>query len=965
MARRKRAFLEDDLDSSEGSQEDDADEQGLEDNDPDARAERSLFEDPYQRNKRRRVGGKDDATYGIFADDEEDEGFGRRKGKQEKRLHFTQAPSFINSETTKTDQDEGNKQKDDDDDDIEEEDGEEQEEEPSEVISQPEFRADEEQEERPRVGIGGIGSATRQFSSASTLSRGGIGSSHTGIGASAIERESQGSNAGFTSATPQFGSSRGGIGSKKPNLGTSTDETLLPHAFGAASRPFQRSSLHDGTGTGTSSTPGTPKLSREEQLHFHKLQGSFGAKLMAKMGWQAGTGLGTSGEGIVTPVETKLRPKASMGLAFKGFKEKTAQSKAEARRRGEVVSEDEEDVPRKRGVKGKGSQKPQSDVWKKPKKTKVKVEHQTYEQIIQNAGQDAQTASIGKIYDATSGEMREVSSLADIASASWTPSTDSMRIPEVRHNLQLIVDAAKSDLDGLTREARALEERKKWVHNEGARLRQKVQEEAELIERLQNVHLIVDEMQAKSQLSSGDYEHSMDVFSPYIEKLVTEFANEYHVYRLDEIVVAAIAPTVRLSLASWQPLHDPTLLTDVFRRWRRALKFTVTEEKADLEVDVYGVRTLKAKPLAQDLTMTPYESLIWNAWLPKVRSCINNDWSPLDANPVVQLYEAWSTILPPFIRDNVLDQLVLPKVQKGIAEWQPHTGEPSLQAIVFPWLPHVGLRIEELLGEAKRKVKSLLRNCLVSDGIPEDLVAWKEVFGSSDWSSMMLKYIVPKLGVTLREDFKVNPRQQDMKPLENVLAWRPFLRTSVFSQLLETEFFPKWLDVLHIWLIQPRASFEEVAQWYAFWKSTFPQEVFDLPGVSNGFTRGLQLMNKAIELGPDASSALPRPDHKLPAPTTNGSRHGTPKLRPTPSRATEITFRSIVEEFAASHDLLFIPLGRVNEKSRMPLFRVSHSVDGKGGVIVFIMDDAVWAVEGENHRAISLEEMVLRANKSR
>lgn len=45
-----------------------------------------------------------------------------------------------------------------------------------------------------------------------------------------------------------------------------------------------------------------------------------------------GTGLGASGEGIVTPVETKLRPKASMGLAFQGFKEKTAQSKAEAKR---------------------------------------------------------------------------------------------------------------------------------------------------------------------------------------------------------------------------------------------------------------------------------------------------------------------------------------------------------------------------------------------------------------------------------------------------------------------------------------------------------------------------------------------------------------------------------------------------------------------------------------------------------
>jgi len=113
-----------------------------------------------------------------------------------------------------------------------------------------------------------------------------------------------------------------------------------------------------------------------------------------------------------------------MGLAFHGFKERTAQSKAEARRyvlcvpglshnslstrrRGEVVSEDEdEDAPRKTRSKGKGTQQPRSDAWKKPKKTKVKVEHQTYEQIVQNAGQEAGVPGIGKIYDATSGEVR-------------------------------------------------------------------------------------------------------------------------------------------------------------------------------------------------------------------------------------------------------------------------------------------------------------------------------------------------------------------------------------------------------------------------------------------------------------------------------------------------------------------------------------------------------------------------------
>jgi tuftelin-interacting protein 11 len=63
--------------------------------------------------------------------------------------------------------------------------------------------------------------------------------------------------------------------------------------------------------------------------------------------------------------------------------------------------------------------------------------------------------------------------------ALWTPSTDMTRIPEVRHNLRLIVDSSKGELDGLAREANAIAERKKLIALEEVRLSKKVQEEAQ------------------------------------------------------------------------------------------------------------------------------------------------------------------------------------------------------------------------------------------------------------------------------------------------------------------------------------------------------------------------------------------------------------------------------------------------------------------------------------------------------
>ncbi|KAI5999398.1 GC-rich sequence DNA-binding factor-like protein-domain-containing protein [Pisolithus orientalis] len=619
---------------------------------------------------------------------------------------------------------------------------------------------------------------------------------------------------------------------------------------------------------GIGKKPATP-LPPQEQAHFRKIGNTFGARMLAKMGWEAGMGLGVSGEGIAVPIEASIRPK-NVGIAFRGFKEKPRPTQEETEP-GAGVQVDEQKQRR-------------ADVWKRPRKVKTK-------EIVA---------------EATAGPTPpEVVSLAEVSVASWTPSTDPTRIPE---------------------------ERKSFIARERMRLQNKAADEAELISRLQQVSLVADEIGTKSKELSSTYEADLDDLSPLFSRLLVEFPAEFDKYHLDEIVVAAILPMVRRAVAQWNPLQDPSGLVSTLRGWKQALKVN------------------------SKIPMTPYESLLWNVWLPKVRTCINNEWSPADPTPAVKFYETWASFLPGFVRDNIMDQLILPKISGAIAGWDPKHPAVSLQTLVLPWLPHL----------ARRKLRSFLRHWTPADGVPKDFSIWRDVFEKGDWDAMLLKHVIPKLGSVLREDFRVNPRNQDMSPLAQVLPWSTLIRPSVFSQLLEAEFFPKWLDILHMWLIQPRVSFEEVAQWYSFWKATFPENVQNMPGVARGFTRGLQLINSAIELGPGAPKKLERPDYRAElvatavGPTTTDVSN--PPKKTVPSRTQEVTFRSIVEDYAAEHNLLFIPTGRAHEKSRMPLFRVSNA-SGKGGILVYVQDDAVWAPERDEYRAITLEEMVLRVNK--
>jgi tuftelin-interacting protein 11 len=63
--------------------------------------------------------------------------------------------------------------------------------------------------------------------------------------------------------------------------------------------------------------------------------------------------------------------------------------------------------------------------------------------------------------------------------ASWTPSTDSTRLPEIRHNIRLITEATTRDLESLAREAKEIRKRRQTLQDEETRLKKKIDEEAE------------------------------------------------------------------------------------------------------------------------------------------------------------------------------------------------------------------------------------------------------------------------------------------------------------------------------------------------------------------------------------------------------------------------------------------------------------------------------------------------------
>ena len=653
-----------------------------------------------------------------------------------------------------------------------------------------------------------------------------------------------------------------------------------------------------------------------------------GASMLEKMGYKEGKGLGSDGQGILNPIETKLRPER-MGLG--GVKEMTAQAKEEARRRGQVISDDEDEKRARRKKKQMGGGSGTST----PRGRARKVVYQTAEEI---AGGMIVPATIQKLVDM---QGREV----DISSVGAGKMEDERRIAAL----------ARRDLERFGAEWKTLQEHRKYLDVEMGRMRDEL---AVAEERIRKIEEITSSVQQITESAAGPGQVGLSQVDNGILDLQRKVENDdVVIFGIDEAVIGIIQPMIKQSLVDWDPLVDATAsgLITFLKSWSLILRIrTSFRQEIETEAESSLLHTQSMLVISHQHILncrsTPYESLLYHNILPKIRSAINNSWTPYDPQPVINILEIWAPLLPGFIHNLLLEQVIIQKLRTAIDHWNPRRVGDSVHLWVFPWLPHLGVHMDDLVQTVRHKFKIVLETWDVSRGVVSGLEEWRELFGKGQLEELLLKHILPKLALELREKFVVDPSGQNLDVLENVvMPWRSYFRTSTWGQLLESEFFSKWLAMLHLWLTSEGVNLSEVGQWYEWWKhSVFPPAIMEMEGVRRGFNTGLDLMSKAADYA-DQGISLAR----LPAPVTVQGRPEpvTKPAKKTPRPAVarpvveETTFRDVLEDFCAENNLLFISLRTANEDGK-PLFRVTAHADGKGGVVGYIGKGDVLYVRG-------------------
>jgi tuftelin-interacting protein 11 len=631
-----------------------------------------------------------------------------------------------------------------------------------------------------------------------------------------------------------------------------------------------------------------------------------GAKILLQMGFKAGKGLGKELQGRSTVVEAHLRK----GRGAVGAYGKEGNRPKDAPKFDSEEEEEQEFKDKLHQWKKGGSAVAQAK--------KVKYVYKSADQVLEDgkwrkvnitSGKDSSEASKMKIIDMTGKEQRVLSGYHAIGAQKMLADDDDVPVkdpmekrevnfdlPELRHNIDLLLDQCEEELITTDRTLKHHKNRVEVLQREDEKIEVLLERERHEISTLTGVLESVEKLEAMHAQGGLDMNSARDMLA----QLESKYPEEYRGLEMPYIAITIVVPLLKADLLGWNILEQPHRNFDEFLQWQELL--SLSDRDSEVQPD----------------PMDPFHALLWEAWMPCVRVSITS-WNTRQPDRLIRFLEAWQPLIPRWMRTNIRDHIILPKLQAAVEMWDPRTDVVPIHSWLHPWLPLLGDQLEIVYPTIRNKLASALTAWHPSDKSAKLIVEpWRDIFTTSSMHSFILKNILPKLEQTIANELIINPQAQDPRPWEWVMDWKDFLPPAAMINLLERHFFPEWHRKLASWLNQ-NPNYDEVTRWYKGWKSLMPHELLNAPQVQHQLQIALDMMTRVVSNSgqpgaPEAMMYLNSIERQVRA---SEARIGASSAAPSISEAVRMAsqmasapsnLRDLIGNRCADRGIRFVPL---------------------------------------------------------
>lgn len=427
-----------------------------------------------------------------------------------------------------------------------------------------------------------------------------------------------------------------------------------------------------------------------------------GSKLLAKMGWKEGQGLGKKGEGISKPLEAKIRPKG-MGMGYGDRREPRLEATSTLKQKME------KETLEKSRAGGNGHVREAKDWRKKRSGTAVKAPiYKTVEELLdEQSNPVAAAAPSTVILDMRGPQTRVLNTLEELhlhGKDELEPDELSGPMPELQYNLRLLVSLAEADVRNLDARLNLERDTVEILNKEVQRLELERDTNARDAQRVADFLSSVEKIQSDLSLAvidsegedTAEFEVEFEKARLAFESLRNRYADEFVSYNGRDIVLGVALPGLSKILSSWSPLNDPEKGSKLFGAWQPLLRglpphlSTHSSQEVKTFVDAQSPKpSISADPMLFASSPDPLVRLAALIVLPPLHHDITTHWDPRNVDAMEKFLACWKPHLPAPVRSYILSHLVMPKLRASVDSWDPLSDPVAPHIWLHPWLVSV------------------------------------------------------------------------------------------------------------------------------------------------------------------------------------------------------------------------------------------------------------------------------------